>query len=109
MTTTITLKESIKLYDQLDLGVDGILHVTIEHDTAVIKYDYDSLVDGKCGIVQVRHYAAMPYEMAEENMRLFAREVMPELKKHVSLEDQLIARAGTGSTADAEAFRLPPS
>ena len=54
-------------------------------------------------------YAGMPYEMAEQNMRLFAREVMPELKKHVSLEDQLIARAGTGSTADAEAFRLPPS
>jgi hypothetical protein len=34
---------------------------------------------------------------------------MPELKKHVPLEDQLIARAGVPAPADAGAFRLPPS
>ncbi len=34
-------------------------------------------------------------------------EVMPELKKHVPIEDQLIARAGVGQHADAAAFRLP--
>ncbi len=54
-------------------------------------------------------YAGMPYDMAEQNLRLFAREVMPELKKQVPIEDQLIARAGAGDAADAEAFSLPPS
>jgi alkanesulfonate monooxygenase SsuD/methylene tetrahydromethanopterin reductase-like flavin-dependent oxidoreductase (luciferase family) len=54
-------------------------------------------------------YAGMPYDMAEENLRLFARQVMPELKKHVSIKDQLIARAGAGDGADAQAFSLPPS
>jgi len=52
-------------------------------------------------------YAGMPYDIAEANMRLFAAEVMPELKKHVPMEDQLIARAGVGAHSDAEAFRLP--
>jgi hypothetical protein len=54
-------------------------------------------------------YAGMPYDEAEASLRLFAREVMPELKKHVPLEDQLIARAGVPAPADAGAFRLPPS
>ena len=55
-------------------------------------------------------YGGMPYEIAEESLRLFASEVMPELKRHVPLEDQLIARAGLGAAADADAdaFRLPP-
>ena len=52
-------------------------------------------------------YGAMPYEMAEASLRLFAGEVMPELKRCVPVEDQLIARAGIGSHADASAFRLP--
>jgi alkanesulfonate monooxygenase SsuD/methylene tetrahydromethanopterin reductase-like flavin-dependent oxidoreductase (luciferase family) len=52
-------------------------------------------------------YAGMPYDIAEANMRLFATEVMPELKKHVPIEDQLIARAGVGAYADASSFRLP--
>ena len=52
-------------------------------------------------------YAGMPYDIAEANMRLFATEVMPELKKHVPIQDQLIARAGVGQHADAAAFRLP--
>ena len=52
-------------------------------------------------------YGAMPYEMAERSLRLFAAEVMPALKRCVPVEDQLIARAGIGSHADASAFRLP--
>jgi alkanesulfonate monooxygenase SsuD/methylene tetrahydromethanopterin reductase-like flavin-dependent oxidoreductase (luciferase family) len=52
-------------------------------------------------------YAGMPYEIAEHSMRLFASEVMPELKSRVPLTDQLIARAGIGSNAEAGAFRLP--
>jgi alkanesulfonate monooxygenase SsuD/methylene tetrahydromethanopterin reductase-like flavin-dependent oxidoreductase (luciferase family) len=52
-------------------------------------------------------YAGMPYDIAEASMRLFVAEVMPELKKHVPIQDQLIARAGVGEHADAAAFRLP--
>ena len=52
-------------------------------------------------------YAGMPYDLAEANLRLFAAEVMPELKKLVPHEDQLIARAGVGEHADSSAFRLP--
>jgi alkanesulfonate monooxygenase SsuD/methylene tetrahydromethanopterin reductase-like flavin-dependent oxidoreductase (luciferase family) len=52
-------------------------------------------------------YAEMPYDIAEANMRLFAAEVMPELKKHVPIQDQLIARAGVGQHASAASFRLP--
>ena len=52
-------------------------------------------------------YGAMPYDVAESSLRLFASEVMPELKRRVPVEDQLIARAGTGPTADQSAFRLP--
>ncbi len=52
-------------------------------------------------------YGGMPYDIAEASMRLFATDVMPELKKHVPVEDQLIARAGVGQYADAAAFRLP--
>jgi alkanesulfonate monooxygenase SsuD/methylene tetrahydromethanopterin reductase-like flavin-dependent oxidoreductase (luciferase family) len=52
-------------------------------------------------------YGGMPYDLAEASVRLFANDVMPELKKRVPIEDQLIARAGVGQTADASAFRLP--
>ncbi len=52
-------------------------------------------------------YGGMPYDMAEANIRLFASEVMPELKRCVPVEDQLIARAGVGHVAEARAFRLP--
>jgi len=54
-------------------------------------------------------YGGMPYEIAEESLRLFASEVAPELRKHVPREDQLIAPASAGAAAGAEAFRLPPS
>lgn len=52
-------------------------------------------------------YGGMPYDLAESSLRLFAAEVMPELKKQVPIADQLIARAGVGAAADASAFRLP--
>jgi len=54
-------------------------------------------------------YGGMPYEIAEESLRLFSNEVMPELKRHIPVEDQLISRARVGTAAGAEAFRLPPS
>jgi alkanesulfonate monooxygenase SsuD/methylene tetrahydromethanopterin reductase-like flavin-dependent oxidoreductase (luciferase family) len=52
-------------------------------------------------------YAGMPYEDAAASMRLFASDVMPELKKHIPVSDQLIARAGVGAHADESAFALP--
>jgi len=52
-------------------------------------------------------YGGMPYDLAESSLRLFASEVMPELKKQVPISDQLIARAGVGAGSDAGAFRLP--
>src|SRR5205085_9588999 len=53
-------------------------------------------------------YGGMPYDIAEANIRLFASEVMPALKRSAPLvEDQLIARAAGARTAEASAFRLP--
>ena len=52
-------------------------------------------------------FAGMPYDIAEHSTRLFASDVMPELKTRVPLTDQLIARAGVGISAEAGAFRLP--
>jgi hypothetical protein len=47
---------------------------------------YEKIVDvrrrvGNEHFVGVFSYAGMPYDEAERNMRLFAAEVMPELKK----------------------------
>jgi alkanesulfonate monooxygenase SsuD/methylene tetrahydromethanopterin reductase-like flavin-dependent oxidoreductase (luciferase family) len=46
-------------------------------------------------------YGAMPFDLAERNMRMFAREVMPELKKLVPVEQQAIARSAAGAEATA--------
>jgi alkanesulfonate monooxygenase SsuD/methylene tetrahydromethanopterin reductase-like flavin-dependent oxidoreductase (luciferase family) len=75
---------------------------------------YEKIVDiaartGGEAFTGVFSYGGMPYELAEQSLRLFASEVMPELRKRVPLEDQLLARAGLGAGSDAEAFRLPPS
>ena len=51
-------------------------------------------------------YGGMPYDYAEQNLRTFAKEVMPELKKRIPLDQQVIARAGVGPAAKQEAFRL---
>jgi alkanesulfonate monooxygenase SsuD/methylene tetrahydromethanopterin reductase-like flavin-dependent oxidoreductase (luciferase family) len=51
-------------------------------------------------------YGGMPYEYAEQNLRTFATEVAPELRKRIPLEAQVIARAGIGPAAKEESFRL---
>jgi alkanesulfonate monooxygenase SsuD/methylene tetrahydromethanopterin reductase-like flavin-dependent oxidoreductase (luciferase family) len=53
------------------------------------------LTDGE-GFMGVFSYAGMPYDLAEQNVRLFVRDVMPELKKRIPLEDQRVARAVAG-------------
>ena len=62
---------------------------------------------GAEGFVSLFSFGGMPYEDAERNMRLFAKTVMPELKGHVPAPQQRIARAGVGSEAREEEFRLP--
>jgi alkanesulfonate monooxygenase SsuD/methylene tetrahydromethanopterin reductase-like flavin-dependent oxidoreductase (luciferase family) len=49
-------------------------------------------------------YGGMPYDIAEHSLRLFAAEVLPELKRLAPLDDQL---ARGPRNADAGAFRLP--
>jgi len=73
---------------------------------------YEKILDiqrrtGAEAYTAVFSYAGMPYDIAEASTRLFAAEVAPELRKHVPIQDQLIARAGVGTHADAAAFRLP--
>src|SRR5207244_235588 len=51
-------------------------------------------------------YGGMPYDLAESSLRLFASEVMPELKRHIPAGDQLIARAGVGPPAAPGSFLL---
>jgi alkanesulfonate monooxygenase SsuD/methylene tetrahydromethanopterin reductase-like flavin-dependent oxidoreductase (luciferase family) len=73
---------------------------------------YERVVDiqnrtGAEAFTAIFSYGAMPYDLAEANLRLFASEVMPALKRRVPIEDQLIARAGVGESANAAAFRLP--
>jgi alkanesulfonate monooxygenase SsuD/methylene tetrahydromethanopterin reductase-like flavin-dependent oxidoreductase (luciferase family) len=62
---------------------------------------------GAEGFIALFSYGGMPYEQAERNMRLFAESVLPELKRHVPAPQQRIARAGVGSAARADEFRLP--
>jgi alkanesulfonate monooxygenase SsuD/methylene tetrahydromethanopterin reductase-like flavin-dependent oxidoreductase (luciferase family) len=62
---------------------------------------------GAEGFVSIFSYGGMPYELAERSMRLFAKTVMPELKHHVPAPQQRIARAGVGSEAREDEFRLP--
>jgi len=73
---------------------------------------YEKILDiqrrtGAEAYTAVFSYAGMPYDIAEASTRLFAAEVAPELRKHVPIQDQLIARAGVGAHAAAAAFRLP--
>src|ERR1700683_498997 len=51
-------------------------------------------------------YGGMPWDYAQENLKTFAKEVMPELKKRIPLQDQVIARAGVGPASKHEEFRL---
>jgi len=51
-------------------------------------------------------YGGMPWDYAQENLKTFAKDVMPELKKRIPLQDQVIARAGVGPASKHEDFRL---
>jgi alkanesulfonate monooxygenase SsuD/methylene tetrahydromethanopterin reductase-like flavin-dependent oxidoreductase (luciferase family) len=62
---------------------------------------------GAEGFISLFSYGGMPYALAERNMRLFAKTVLPELKQHVPAAQQRIARAGVGSSAREDDFRLP--
>ena len=69
---------------QRDAMIDFFLNLQI-HGTP--EQCYERIVDytarlGAETFTGVFSYAGMPYDMAEENMRLFASEVMPRLKAH---------------------------
>ena len=73
---------------------------------------YEKIVDtiertGGEAFTGVFSYGGMPYEIAEESLRLFASEVMPELKRRMPREDQLLARAGVGEVGERRS--LPPA
>ncbi|HUE40091.1 MAG TPA: LLM class flavin-dependent oxidoreductase [Candidatus Binatia bacterium] len=94
-------------------GVDAMTEFFVNLQvTGTPEQCYEKILDiqkrtGAEAFNAVFSYGAMPYDLVEASMRLFASEVMPQLKKHVPLEDQLIARAGVGQYADAPSFRLP--
>lgn len=65
---------------------------------------YERILDvrsriGNNHFIGVFSYAGMPYDEAERNQRLFARAVMPELKK---LETPAVRRTTTGGPAQAD-------
>jgi alkanesulfonate monooxygenase SsuD/methylene tetrahydromethanopterin reductase-like flavin-dependent oxidoreductase (luciferase family) len=94
-------------------GVDAMTEFFVNLQvTGTPEQCYEKILDiqkrtGAEAFNAVFSYGAMPYDLVEASMRLFASEVMPELKRCIPVEDQLIARAGVGQTADAGAFRLP--
>ena len=59
------------------------------------------------GFIGVFSYAGMPYEMAEENIGRFAREVMPELKKQAVPANGSRGQAGLGSAAESQPLGVP--
>ena len=69
---------------------------------------YEKILDihartGNSHYVGVFSYAGMPYEDAESNMRLFAREVMPALKKlgvEASAPDRVPVTSRAGQPSD---------
>ncbi len=94
-------------------GVDAMTDFFVDLQvTGTPEQCYEKILDiqrrtGAEAFNAVFSYGAMPYDLVDSSMRLFAAEVMPELKRRIPIEDQLIARAGIGQTADAGAFRLP--
>jgi alkanesulfonate monooxygenase SsuD/methylene tetrahydromethanopterin reductase-like flavin-dependent oxidoreductase (luciferase family) len=94
-------------------GVDAMTDFFVNLQvTGTPEQVYEKILDiqkrtGAEAFNAVFSYGAMPYDLVEASMRLFASEVMPELKRCIPIEDQLIARAGVGARADAGAFRLP--
>ena len=94
-------------------GVDAMTEFFVNLQvTGTPEQCYEKILDiqkrtGAEAFNAVFSYGAMPYDLVDSSMRLFAAEVMPELKRRIPIEDQLIARAGVGQSADAGAFRLP--
>jgi hypothetical protein len=94
-------------------GVDAMTEFFVNLQvTGTPEQCYDRILDiqkrtGAEAFNAVFSYGAMPYDLVDSSVRLFAAEVMPALKQCIPIEDQLIARAGVGRTADAGAYRLP--
>jgi len=70
---------------------------------------YERILDihrrtGNSHYVGVFSYAGMPYDEAERNMRLFAKDVMPELKKLAVTAPAVTEPAAAGSTVRALGF-----
>lgn len=70
-----------------DIGIDGMAEFFMSLQTwgtPEMCYEKIKEVHAKtdcCGITGVFSYAGMPYDMAQNNMSLFAKEVAPELRK----------------------------
>ena len=104
-----SMQEMVSAPGGVDAMADFFVNLQV---TGTPEQCYEKILDiqrrtGAEAFNAVFSYGAMPYDLVESSMRLFAAEVMPELKRCVPIEDQLIARAGVGQAADAGAFRLP--
>ncbi len=102
------VQERVSAKGGVDAMTDFILNLQV---WGTPEQCYDRIVSiqkriGGEAFTGIFSYGGMPYDYAEKSMRLFAREVAPELRKLVPLEKQLIAKAGVGKAADAESFRL---
>jgi alkanesulfonate monooxygenase SsuD/methylene tetrahydromethanopterin reductase-like flavin-dependent oxidoreductase (luciferase family) len=68
-------------------GTEGVIDFFVDLQVSgTPEQCYDKILDIRRRVsndhfVGVFSYAGMPYDEAERNMRLFAREVMPELQK----------------------------
>jgi alkanesulfonate monooxygenase SsuD/methylene tetrahydromethanopterin reductase-like flavin-dependent oxidoreductase (luciferase family) len=103
------MQEMVNAPGGVEAMVDFFVNLQV---TGTPEQCYEKILDiqkrtGAEAFNAVFSYGAMPYDLAEASMRLFAAEVMPQLRRCVPLQDQLIARAGVGQMADAGAFRLP--
>jgi alkanesulfonate monooxygenase SsuD/methylene tetrahydromethanopterin reductase-like flavin-dependent oxidoreductase (luciferase family) len=106
-----TVQERISLPGGADQMVDFFLGLQVWGTPEQCREKIVATIERTGGeaFTGVFSYGGMPYEIAEESLRLFAAEVMPTLRKHVPIEDQLIARTGEPERGDSDAFRLPPS
>jgi alkanesulfonate monooxygenase SsuD/methylene tetrahydromethanopterin reductase-like flavin-dependent oxidoreductase (luciferase family) len=102
------MQESASAPGGVDAMIEFFLGLQV-YGTPEQCYEKILATQGKTGaeaFVGVFSYGGMPYDIAEHSMRTFANEVLPQLRDVVPIEDQLIARAGAGQTADPASFRL---
>jgi hypothetical protein len=91
-------REELRLADLPQYGTDTMIEYFMNLQVwGTLEECYEKIPDvnartGNSHFVGVFSYAGMPYEEAEDNIRLFAREVMPELQK-------LEARTAAGRVA----------